>query len=438
MTSLYVGKSLEQVPRGLRPELIRRLTAEGIEVIHDDETGHPGASGNVQEAVARSLDSSEEVRETMRLGLPNWLQPGLTWATGRPFRGQRPVMPRKGALTHLMVAMVELLGGAAVSAAVVASDNPAAYPLLLVSWLCTIGGARTLQVAIIHQCVHYRFSASRRADRWLGEALSALLLVSPFDVFYRDHVGKHHGRLFATSEDPDCAFLLALGFRPGMSVAALWRQLGWTLVSPVFHARFLAARWRTNFEASIGRGLLGLLPLAAVAGIGLFSGAWALVSIAWVVPLTVGYHAAALLNFASLHVWLGRSPDETGREAIVGLSHGRFAGEAAPVGGSYLAWARWWARMLFVHLPARVAVLVSDLPVHDHHHRHPNCRNWGEHLYTRQRDLENGCPGWPESYTELWGLPSAIGRVFKALSTTPRVEPEPAAARTNQDGFLAM
>ena len=224
-----------------------------------------------------------------------------------------------------------------------------------------------------------------------------------------------------------------------MSVAALWRHLRRTLVSPGFHAQFLSARWRANFEAGVGRGILALLPLAALIVAGLISGAWGPLIVAWVAPLTVGYHAAALLNFASLHMWLNRDPGATGRQAMVGLSHGRFAGEAAPVGGPCFAWLRWWGRMLCVHLPARVAVLVSDLPAHDYHHRHPSCSNWASYLFTRQRDLEDGCPGWSEEYTEAWGLLPAINRVFKCLSTAPPVEPRSATSRkVGHNGHLGM
>lgn len=41
-----------------------------------------------------------------------------------------------------------------------------------------------------------------------------------------------------------------------------------------------------------------------------------------------------------------------------------------PIAARTRAWTRWWLRLLFVHLPIRVAVLPFDLPHHDLHHSH--------------------------------------------------------------------
>ena len=370
-----------------------------------------------------------DIRETMREGLPACLQPTLTWLSGRPYRGQRPLW-QKTPLSHLLIALLLLFGGATLSA-VVFSTGPVAWPLLCATWCCTVGGARTLQVAILHQCVHFRFSGNRTLDRWLGEAVSIVITASPFQVFYRDHVVKHHGKAFATRHDPDCKFLLELGFKPGMSVPSLWKQLRRTLVSPRFHCTFLVARLRANFQSGIGRGILATIPPAIVVTLGLISGSWTTLAVAWAIPLTFGYHVAALLNFCSLHSWLAKTPNVSGRQAMVGLSIGRFIGEAAPVGESRASWGRWWVRLLIVHLPVRLAVLVSDLPVHDYHHRHPSCSNWADYLYTRQRDLERGCPDWPELYHEVWGLTPAIHRVFESLSTASLVDTDDTTSRVH-------
>src|SRR5690606_17490729 len=85
-------------------------------------------------------------------------------------------------------------------------------------------------------------------------------------------------------------------------------------------------------------------------------------------PLTVFYHIAALLQFLSEHLWLRVPQAGESRELFIArLTRGRFLGEGFPpghLGGirRVLAWTRWWARMLLVHLPARVAVLPGDLP----------------------------------------------------------------------------
>jgi hypothetical protein len=145
--------------------------------------------------------------------------------------------------------------------------------------------------------------------------------------------------------------------------------------------------------------------------------------------MTVGHHVSSLLQFTSEHRWLRvRDPAEPRRLYLARLTSGRFSGEAPPPAGlpsmhRALAWARWVARMALVHLPTRAYVLVGDLPVHDWHHRMIN-RDWPDAFYARQRDLEGGCPGWPEPYTEVWGLVSAINAVFQVLSTVPPVTEE--------------
>src|SRR3954471_16793170 len=63
------------------------------------------------EAVAMPDPTDEgDVREGMR-GLPGWLQPFLTWVTGKPLRRQQP-MWRGAAALSLAGGLAQLLGGA--------------------------------------------------------------------------------------------------------------------------------------------------------------------------------------------------------------------------------------------------------------------------------------------------------------------------------------
>jgi len=373
-------------------------------------------------------------RETMRR-LPEWAQPGLTLLTGKAYWGQQPLY-RSNGLIHVLVALAGLIGGA-VGSAWFFSMGPAGWAGILPCWLCVVGCARKIQVTLAHQCAHYALTENRLIDRLVGQFLTTLICVDHFDSYYHEHVEIHHTKKLASPVDPDCKFLLELGFAPGMSVKDLWKQLGKTVVSPRFHGKFLKARLLANFVTSpVGRRAWAwTFHGALVAGVTYFGG-WTGFLVGWVLPLTAPYHIAALLNFSSLHFWLRQpAPGASAKETICTLTGGRFVGEALPESGA-LSRFGWLARMAFYHLPVRIAVLTGDLPVHDYHHRHARCPEWADYLYTRQRDIEGGCPGWPLPYTENWGLHNAIGAVFETISRAPAMGVE--ARLTEGESLRAM
>ncbi len=362
--------------------------------------------------------SNLDVREGMRR-LPRWAQPALTLLTGKAHQGQNALW-RSNGIGHVVLALAGLLGSA-VTASWLFRVGPVAWVGILPCWIILVGSARKIQVTLAHQCAHYALTGHRLIDRLIGQALTTLILVDHFDSYYHEHVEIHHTKRLASPVDPDCKFLLELGFKPGMTVEALWRQLRYTVVSPRFHGKFMKGRLLANFVTGTPlRRLSAVLFYSALPGMVTYLGGWTGFLVGWVLPLTAPYHVAALLNFSSLHFWLkvpkaGATPKET----ICTLTAGRFVGEAVPRTDSLGAWAKWTARMAFFHLPIRVAVLTGDLPVHDYHHRHARCPEWADYLYTRQRDIENGCPGWPSPYAENWGLLNAIGQVFETISRAP-------------------
>ena len=161
---------------------------------------------------------------------------------------------------------------------------------------------------------------------------------------------------------------------------------------------------------------------------------WAPFLVAWVFPLTFLCHISALLRFTCEHRWL-HVPDrnESPKLVLARLTVGRFLGDPVPCVSlpwhqRVLAWGNWTIRLIFIHLPARVFVLVGDLPSHDWHHRHPtkdylgNPADWANAAYERFRDMQDGCQGWPEPYCEVWGLFPAIDAVFELLSRLPPIE----------------
>jgi fatty acid desaturase len=145
------------------------------------------------------------------------LQALLTWLTGKPYSGQKPLLTSSKEY-ELVTAIASLFGGVTVSASILHS-SPLLFPLLLISWIVTVGGARKTLTCIIHRCVHYQFWGDKR-DRLLAEILSTLILVQGFDGYRHDHVKcHHHVDKFATfAGDPDAKFMLALRFHPGLKV----------------------------------------------------------------------------------------------------------------------------------------------------------------------------------------------------------------------------
>ena len=227
----------------------------------------------------------------------------LAHFTGQWPDGYRPRWQRTP-WWHLATMLLSLVGGVTASS-VISTGSPACWPFLLLSWMLTVHSGRKAQLVICHYAVHATMTGHKQGDRVLVEALSTLLLIQPFEGYYQDHVGTHHGLHLATLADPDMQFLLALGFRPGMSRKALWRHLYWTMVSPRFHALFLRMRLRVNFIAAplYRRLMSGMYAAVLVLGLVLTQAWWPLV-VAWLVPLVPLYHVAALLQFVSEHRWL--------------------------------------------------------------------------------------------------------------------------------------
>ena len=136
-----------------------------------------------------------------------------------------------------------------------------------------------------------------------------------------------------------------------------------------------------------------------------------------------------------------RQPLSSRKYRLSRLTFGRFVGEPWPSrdlspGLWWLAWSRWCCRLLWLHIPTRLCVLVGDLCQHDWHHRHPR-GDWSNACYARQRDIQAGCPGWPEPYSAVWGLDQAIDEMFAGLAALPPL-PEAPSTRDVTASMLAM
>jgi hypothetical protein len=383
-----------------------------------------------------------DVRESMRI-FPAWMQPLLTFFTGKPLIGEAPPL-KLTPLLHLLTAFIGLFGSVIISAMILTAlmmgipVTVLVLPVLPVSWMFTVNKARKLHTTIMHHCVHDNFLRSKLMDRIVGEVISTILMIQPFGPYQDDHKNTHHTKHLATLEDPDVKFLMRFGFLPGKSKAFYRRQFRRTCLSPEFHLFFFVVRLRQNFwaaETPLYRRAMSfiwhsvLLASVATACSKLATPLPALLFVgAWVFPLTVLMHISALAQFTSEHRWMAvysSDYNENGKPykvLLARLTSARFSGERVPPANligiqRVKAWVVWVARMTFIHAPTRIFVLAGDLPVHDWHHRYAKHLGWANAFYARQHDVEAGASG----YSEIWGLRDAIDTVFDVLASLPQL-----------------
>ncbi|PSB02096.1 fatty acid desaturase [Merismopedia glauca] len=152
-------------------------------------------------------DPKTNPRETMRC-LPNWMQPFLTMATGKPLSDQIPWQLTPA--YHLSTALLTLISG--VIGSILILHYESFDPLLIFSWLLTVSGARKLQVTIVHQCAHHNFSGHQKLDRCLGETISVILMIQDFESYQKEHHKDHHAlQNLMTAVDPTFKFLQMVG-----------------------------------------------------------------------------------------------------------------------------------------------------------------------------------------------------------------------------------
>ena len=391
------------------------------------------------------------IRDELKNRLPAVVQPFLTWLTGKPYSGQMPSV-RLNWAAYEAIGLLHLILGTAISGCgvMICWHNPTWLAcgfggcLVAVSWVVTTGGCRRLSVQINHQIIHRHFSGNRRIDTSIGTINSGLVLVQPLPLFLRDHADRelgHHGLPFATVNDPDCSLVVGplLGLEPGLPRHEYNRRLWRAIFSVRFHTRFAFVRIRDNFwnpDTPLIHRLVAVgvhFSLATVVSLAVLNTStllpiwiWA---IAWMIPLFWGYQCAALFQLVSEHLWLSRRSSKShGNSAALRITLGRLMGDAPPRATSEgwmlaLAWCGWWIRAVALHLPARVGVIVADIPAHDWHHRHQSAVHdkWTAAIYSRQREIEQGMNYW-----DVWGLSNAIRIVFDHLA---RCEPLSEAER---------
>jgi fatty acid desaturase len=363
--------------------------------------------------------AADPVRESMRR-LPRPFQLPLTFLTGRPLAGQKPVGLSPG--FHLAAAWLTMLAGLAVS--VTGFTLGGGFLALLVpGWAMTLHAQRNLRMMIYHQCSHRNMYNRRRLDELIGHSISGLLVIQNFARYSKEHVADHHAVHHMTLRDPTVqAFLISLDLHPGMTRGRMWRRVVLKCLSPRYHLTFAISRIRSFWHNSATEEkVIALAVYGAAAVAGVLSGQWPVMLVVWLVPLGFFYQISNTLRLCVKHTF--PAPDATvrrGRDYFASLTNAIFIGEAAPEPGlpavrAAAGWLRWSARMAFVHFPSRYLVLTGDTVVHDYHHRYPASRQWHNYIFARQQDLAEGHRGWPE-YTAEWSLVGAINRVFDSIS----------------------
>ncbi|MEZ5963910.1 MAG: fatty acid desaturase [Planctomycetota bacterium] len=363
------------------------------------------------------MNTSADPRQSMA-HLPSLLQRPLTWITGKPLRGQTPLF-RWNPWSRTFAGLLTLALGVTANLVALAHGGLASF-LLLPGFLFTTGGLRALYLEIAHNAVHHAFSRSRALDRFVTELFTTLTLMNGYQVFRREHVRLHHGRN-GTLEDPDYRALLAWGFTPGLPLATLRRRAVLALFHPRVHVSYLMARLRANFLEGPGwrRAVAAIWHGGLVGGVALH-GAWALLVVGYLLPLVFGFQVSSLLQMlAGEHRWGLDTP--SGPARLRALTYGRFLGDPWPKGldARWTARLRWFARLVFFHLPARVFVFVgNDIgPAHDVHHRRPNF-DWPNAAYARE---ELRARGELQDADDVWGsLVELVDVTLRGMSVRGR------------------
>jgi fatty acid desaturase len=373
------------------------------------------------------LPTRNDPRADMAVRLPGSVQPFLTWLTAKPAPGEASTT--RSPIWYVVAAIALTLGGCAVSSVVMLFASKfglSAYVLLPAGLIATTSGLGLFQVGIFHHCAHNGVFRAAKHNRATGRLISALLLFKYFDSYKHDHMMHHNPKILFTMEDEFSDFIVNIcSFSSGMSRAVLWRRLILALVSPMFHASFMARRIRGSLGSANRRhNLVGITVWTSVFAFCLLTHSLLEFAVAWLLPITVLLQIATVFRILCEHrvpeveVIRAGGPTLVSQATAAVFAGAKLPATELPVMRAMLAWSLWWANMLTVQLFVRIFILVGDAPCHDFHHRRP-ARRWTNYIHARQADLDEGCPGFPRNYVETWGLFRAVDENFVALAKAP-------------------
>lgn len=379
------------------------------------------------------------------LFFPAWSQPLWTLLTGKALPLERPFLQIPNALLPALDLGATALGcliNLYLLSAQTSEVRFLGYLLAPLFALHLTGSLRKAQVVYGHHAIHRTlFKNNGSLNSIAARALTILCLSQNEEAYTADHFGHHRRAVFSTLLDADAALLYKLGIQPGKALSDLRIRLLIELLSPAFHFHFLKQRALSNLRRSavdrwFAIAWAGTLFIWAPLQFGMLPAFLAL----WL-PFTILYQMSALLQFATEHVWLADTSEVTDMGMLAQRCHGRFCGERVPgtegSRASIRSWLAWLARMLCVHIPVRMAVLVGDLPAHDWHHLAASIGhdpgNWPHAIYERQRAIDEG-NAIGMDYRELWGIGDILNHVLQKMSKAPPVSGRNAALQNFNDG----
>jgi fatty acid desaturase len=359
------------------------------------------------------------------LRFPTWTQHFWTWLTGKALPYQKPLL-RHTWLSYLIVTLAAFFSGLSLSSMAIAFQFEWWWLALLVGWTLTLASARTMILVIAHQCIHKQFSGRPKLDLFFGELVTVLTVYQDAHAFQVEHFDGHHRHaIFATADDPPVQVLLGLGFRPGMTRRQLWWRAAIVMLSPVFYGQGFWSRLKSNLTVGTWRRLAFFVWAAFWLSVSFWvpNGIWVF-AVAFALPIVPFAQLSALLDKLGEHSWMvPANPETNPRHRQAEGTWARFCGQpvpdrSMPLRQQLVAWPRWIFAMAAYHLPARLFVIVGDLPNHDYHHRFPATPEWTTAAYARQRDIDL-CRPDPHPYTEVWGMFEAIDQMFEGMSRQP-------------------
>lgn len=384
------------------------------------------------------LQASEDVGETLFLenprmimfhSLPRAFQPFLTWLTAKPPTGEA-VRDRSPAFFVRLALAQTILGSLLAAVATVSTQyvfTSICVFVLLTGFTVMLSGLGLFQVVIFHHCSHGTVFKDRDRNVLVGRLISAILLFKHFDAYKVGHMLHHNTNKLLTEEDEFADFVTGMcGLQAGMSRRELWRRVIMSLISPLFHARFLQRRIQGAWcSPDRKHNLIGITTWVALTAVAACLGRLDVLLVAWVLPVTVLLQVCTVFRILCEH----RFPDPEiilarGRDFACHATAGVFAGSVPPRESArtlrgLLRWAGWWTNMLTLQVLVRLTILVGDAPCHDYHHRRPASRRWTSYIQARQVDVETNASGFHTPYQDVWGLFRAVDENLDSLARTP-------------------
>ena len=150
-----------------------------------------------------------DIRESYKT-FPSWCQGFLAWLTGKALPGQSPKLELSFWFYFLLPITMVIFG--VLLSLLILTKNLWPYYLIL-SWIITLNGARSIALTIRHQCVHSVFSGNPQLDILLAEIATSIIYSQDANSYKKDHIDLHHNRkVLAGSKDSHVMALKRYGF----------------------------------------------------------------------------------------------------------------------------------------------------------------------------------------------------------------------------------